>query len=625
MTTDPPPPNGLPCPACGLVLPAGLDPCPRCGRPARSAPTVTGIQATGPYRAGPAPTTPGSPAPPLRGSWPLGAEQDATTRYLCAAAHLDPAYGRSVIAEYLVEPTRAVPPSPGVDPVAVLREAVAARHRAKLRDGVLTVLLLVFLFLNPPLTVLWLIAAVSATVVLGRQQAEPGSGRGQQRTVLVLALLAGLAVASVVVLAGVPYLLLGLGLRGSVDGLIGGFVVGLLIVAVLLVDELVVHELARGRFRSGRFTADPDRLPPGWERSVRTLGVSSFGERLERVAAAERMRVGGRDLADVIVHRGWNPFLGAGVPVRDETLALPLEPADEDDGDGPVEPRPFTASDLEEHVVASVAELRRSGSLSPGHRFAGLTVRDQVLVPADRLVRNLAAPPVPGVLVDLEMPPAMHLGADFARRMADAPPEAARHYRCFRIEAWERDLVMSCYFAASTDQKTLYLEWTHCVLLPPREAFRSIDRPARTGPVLRGLLEAVRLPASAPARVVNLCHWFGRIRQRPGEVVPDRYGADLGLRELAADTASYSYLQDADAIRYIQIVEQVIFRAVSKFLSERGYSVVDVLEAARSNIVNNMTIQGGTFNNSAVGIGRTTQRTTDGKRRPPTQGKRGES
>ncbi|MGH3770726.1 MAG: hypothetical protein ACRDRW_04915, partial [Pseudonocardiaceae bacterium] len=51
---------------------------------------------------------------------------DGTTRYLCAAAHLDEEFCDQAIAEFLVEPVRAIPPSPGVDSAAVLREAVAA-------------------------------------------------------------------------------------------------------------------------------------------------------------------------------------------------------------------------------------------------------------------------------------------------------------------------------------------------------------------------------------------------------------------------------------------------------------------------------------------------------------------
>lgn len=75
---------------------------------------------------------------------------DGTTRYLCAAAHLDEEFCDEAIAECLVEPVRAIPPSPGVDSAAVLREAVAAQTRRRIRDGLLLALLVVLALVNPP-------------------------------------------------------------------------------------------------------------------------------------------------------------------------------------------------------------------------------------------------------------------------------------------------------------------------------------------------------------------------------------------------------------------------------------------------------------------------------------------
>jgi hypothetical protein len=88
---------------------------------------------------------------------------------------------------------------------------------------------------------------------------------------------------------------------------------------------------------------------------------------------------------------------------------------------------------------------------------------------------------------------------------------------------------------------------------------------------------------------------------------PARYGSGASLRELAADIGWHNYFQESDIIRYIRLVEQSIFRAVGDFLAERGYSVVDVLDLARTKISNSITISGGTFTGTAVGIGTTTQ------------------
>lgn len=88
------------------------------------------------------------------------AGRDDTTRYLCAAAHLDDGFADGAVKEYLVEPTRPVPDSPGLDAAAVLAEAVAARTRRKIRDIALIVLMLGFLFLAAiPVLVGWIVLA----------------------------------------------------------------------------------------------------------------------------------------------------------------------------------------------------------------------------------------------------------------------------------------------------------------------------------------------------------------------------------------------------------------------------------------------------------------------------------
>src|SRR5688572_23659195 len=94
--------------------------------------------------------------------------RDDTTRFLCGAAHRDEEFADSAIREYLVEATRSIPRSPGVNSGAVLREAVAARTRRKVRDGALLVLALVVLFAaSGTLLTAWLVVASIVAVGTG--------------------------------------------------------------------------------------------------------------------------------------------------------------------------------------------------------------------------------------------------------------------------------------------------------------------------------------------------------------------------------------------------------------------------------------------------------------------------
>lgn len=545
------------------------------------------------------PLTPGRSG--NNGGGPTG-PRDGTTRYLCAAAQLDQEFTDGAIGEYLVERVRAVPPSPGVDAAAVLREAVAARTRRRIRDGVLLGLLVLLAFVSPTTVIVWFVMALLGLSAVGAAQGH--------RRVVGLIIIGVLLVAVVVLLPSLLGVLSVLSLSyryGISTGISWGWLVvgtGLVIaiLGVLLADAIAVHTLVTERFRRETFVADHRRAAPSWERWIRGLGHQKFAAALHRVAAADAAGHSVTGDADVVVHRGVSPFVGAGKAYRPQTLALPLDPAD----DGRVPDR-IRVADLHAHVASAMNGLRTTSSLSPERRLEHLDKSEQVLVPADRLVANRAYEPL--LLPDLERPPLAHLPPATARQLAEWPREWARYYRCYRVESWERELTTSCYFYAGTDQNMLYLEWTHCVLPPIQHRFRSIDHTveAGSGPVGAAFAELLMLPATVLRRFRSVVHRFVPIHQRYGEVVPDRYGAEHSLRELAADAEVQTYFQSVDRIRYVKIIDATLFRAVGDFLAQHGYSDVEFQKFASATITNNtVNVTGGTHVGGTVGAGTVT-------------------
>jgi hypothetical protein len=361
-------------------------------------------------------------------------------------------------------------------------------------------------------------------------------------------------------------------------------------------------------FRRDRFDPDAHRAPSQWERMVRSLGHGFFRAELRRVARSDESSHAAAGQADVVVYRGSTPFIGAGKQVAHHVIALPLEPSeDESDAD----PVPISVNDLHRHVAESLAALRSPSSLSPGRRLEHLQQREQVLLPADRLLFNRSVQSQLPVLPDLSRPPLAHLPLGTARALAENPLEWARYYHCFRVESWDRDLTTSCYLHIGADQHMLYLEWTYCILFPVRERYRSIDRPAESPWTTfgRSLAELMTLPASAPARLRSVFRRRNMLVQRVGELVPDRYGAWRSIRELAADTETQTYFQDADTERYVNIMDRALVRAVGKFLEERGYSVVEFAQMANP-VINNYNVQGNVTNSFLGGGNRNVRMNT---------------
>lgn len=131
------------------------------------------------------PEIPVSPALPPRPrpatpSWSAPAPGDEATRYLCSAAHLDAAFTRRALKEFVFDEGRAPAPATGVDEVLVLRHALAARTRRLHRDIALVALIVVTLLVSVWTVAVWLVWGAGLQLLLagaGRGAAN-GSGNG---------------------------------------------------------------------------------------------------------------------------------------------------------------------------------------------------------------------------------------------------------------------------------------------------------------------------------------------------------------------------------------------------------------------------------------------------------------
>jgi hypothetical protein len=227
-----------------------------------------------------------------------------------------------------------------------------------------------------------------------------------------------------------------------------------------------------------------------------------------------------------------------------------------------------------------------------------------VLVSAEQLLTHNGVPPYSTVLPSLAHEPLRAIPVGEARTVAEDPEEAARYYRCYRVEAWDRDLTPSCFVHFGTDQRTLFLERVHCLLMPLGDDVREIDRPAwPLAPLVDSLLELVVLPTTVFRRGRTVLRRFRPIPQRPGEVDPGRYGAAVSLRELAAGRNCQQYFQHADAVRYRRVIDSVLQRAIGEYLEERGYSVVEFQRAFNPTIND---FRNASISQSAFGHGATT-------------------
>ncbi|HSV64456.1 MAG TPA: hypothetical protein VLJ59_00930 [Mycobacteriales bacterium] len=553
------------------------------------------------------------PQPPQGVAPGAGDYRDDTTRYLCAATHLSSRYADAAIREFLVEPTRPVPPSPGVDAAAVLSEAVAARTRRKLRDSAVVLLFIPLLFTAPvSLLVFWFVVGL-LILMAERSQAGP-TGSGRLRIRLNINSVAGVGTA--VVLGGV---IIGRGGLSAISGsssqyqdylppqshtaqYVVALFLALAILGILVSDRLSVWSLLTKRFRRYLGTAGPGPWTDHRPRQIHDFSPKMFMEQLKRYRTMPDDGVAAEAHTPLIVYRDYTPFVGAGQELNSWSSAVTLTKLPDDEQ--PPDNRKLTTAALYKRVREELADLSRSTPLTPGRRLHDLKVFGQVIVSADELIDHLSDPRARTFLVGPDSPPSASVPAADAEALKLDAQEWARYYLCFQVETWDRDLVVSVYLHMAVDERTLYIEWTPCVLMPVPRAYQRIDT-LRTGqwrPFGQALLKFLGLPATLPRRVAHTLKLIRPIRTDRGIINPDRYGSLYSLRELAADKNVQNYFQRADVDRYLKILESRYILAVSRILREFGYSSHE-FEQQAAVVVNQHTIFNGSNINAPVVVG----------------------
>ncbi|MFS8096142.1 AbrB family transcriptional regulator [Lentzea alba] len=549
----------------------------------------------------PAATT-GSDSPQLR---------DDTTRFLCGAAHRDEEFADSAIREYLVESTRSIPRSPGVNAGAVLREAVAGRTRRKVRDSLLLVLAIVVLFAASGMLLGgWLLVAMTVALAAGGRF---GLKRARQpaphaRGPLVLGAIAS-AIALFFVLYKVSDELSGSSAyrryyeeyeSESSAGLAIAIIGIALIFAVLLADRVVTWLLVTKSFRRAHFrTSAPEEELWRNEWKFRRLGHSNYAEALALYPVEDNESEPQQE-AQVIVYHGYRPFVGSGTMFEPWSMALPLKPAEDKKYEG------FTLPELYEHITAELLKTGRSPSLSPGHRLRGLKTGDRVVVSSVELIDHIEDDETRIILPDKDHSPETQVDRSVVDGLITRPMEWMRYFRSFEVETWDRDVVISAYLTFGLDEEMLYAEWTPCILHPIQSRHRDIDvLPEQSmQPFIEALVDLLRFPASLPKRFATAVNWMNPIHQAEGTFVAARYGATVSLRELVSENQVDNYFQLTDVERYIKVLESRLLRTMGEFLQSKGVSVTEFMEQAMQVTNNNVHITGPVISSNIATAGK---------------------
>lgn len=377
-----------------------------------------------------------------------------------------------------------------------------------------------------------------------------------------------------------------------------------LVFAVLLLDRNITWMLVTKSFRRAHFrTSEPAEGLWRNEWKIRQLGHSNYAEALALYPVEDSSEPDDPESAQVIVYRGYRPFVGSGVMFEPWSMALPLKPA-EDKSDAPLPG--FTLPELYEHITNELVKTGRSPSLSPGHRLRELRTGDRVVISSVELIDHVDDPEARIVLPDKDHPPRTTASRSVVDVLIAKPMEWMRYFRSFQVETWDRDVVVSAYLTFGLDDEMLYVEWTPCILHPIEARHRKIDvLPEQSlRPFGEAVLDLLKFPVTLPRRFATAVGWMSPIRQAEGTFVAERYGAATSLRELASESQVDNYFQLTDVERYIKVLESRLLRTMGEFLESKGISVTEFMEQAMQVTNNNVHITGPVISSNIATAGK---------------------
>jgi hypothetical protein len=483
------------------------------------------------------------------------ADQDAT-RYVCAAAHVDPDYAHRVVRELLVAEHRLPVPHPSLDLLTVARHAIAARARRLYRDAAIVIILALAVGVAGWSVVAWYAALAGLWLILRATRRED-AGPVARDVGLLVALVWGFAAVVLVALTATTTDPFGLREAWHVSKPTGtdiavrvGAPVAALVCCWLAVlgEEIAAYVTVAERLRRDRFT--PGRwlsAEPSWaQHALAVLGERLADGRLEHHPVADPA----------------NPFIGAGRQVLRRRWLIELGPA-------AGRSAPFDVADLLDRIGERLAE--GFGPLDPAD-------------PSDKggqvIVDDCAISTVPAL--------ATRAAGNEVRLLADAPDAARRGsgprlFRRVRIGADPAGLTVTGFINATAGAGLLQVELYGHVLGPIAHRYRVPDRAAPFNGAA-GLTCAVRAARKLPDAVFKAPRGVVRtaadpIRRRRHRALLGRAaetgltvtaGASFDLREAVAAKAGTDRFADEDANLYLAVIERRVREELRPLLPKGG-------------------------------------------------------
>ena len=540
--------------------------------------------------------------PPQQIQSPIRSDKQETTRYLCAAGHLDEGFQDYVMRNVIYEDHKALGESYGVDMQTVVSWCKAGINRIMIRDWILTgllALLIISYFIQLIRVIGGLFQAASNTI------SSPFSG-GLSVVTLVLSVFSFVPITIALIIGYNVEKWVKRRWPKSLPGVVS-YVLILISCFMLLA---ATSSMATLIYISIWLTIFIELCVRYYGGSVKRLRKNAFNPQdkpahlnfeLER-KLQENFLTGQRN---VIAYSGLKPFAGGGVYKDGWSIVTDTSKGSLDSSASISKrvyktPLPFRISEL-------YAQIERD--------MQGLGLKDVLEIEGKIYVRGQYLPEHPDFFNSNAQRPATSVRPELVEYIKDHPEEDVRYYQCLRFNFWRGEMIFTVFLRFVQQGKDLFTEVNYLLLPPMDPDYYWIDKRENT-PVLSGFWMLYKLSLDTPLQT-----WLGApyrllrgyrysaLQRKNARIAQNwpafDYGANTSLRQYASDDRYHLFFQWIDQQMYLRVAEKQILQSVCNFLEAHQIDTDEFTQREQSIINNNTTnnnsnTYNGPVNNSGI-------------------------
>ncbi len=498
-----------------------------------------------------------------------------TTRYLCAAAHLDEKFRRYVLRTIIGEEHRAIGETYGVDIVPVLKVSYAAQQRTFIRDCILFVILALLIITTGFSIISALGAMHAATTALPSITTSPFAPN-PYANLLSSFLTTTFSIAAVIFLF---FYSLGVLIVSLLARLFSSRIRP---ATIFLLVFLVFYWYAIPFFLASWIVVAIERTMRFYGIDARRLKKNVFNPgslphplnpQVEQKARAVFQPQDG----NVVVYSGPSPFAGAGIRLGGKSFSIDITKSE---AGTILKPKAFQLDEIYTAVADALKDLNLEGS---SQLCGTVQFGDKLYVNGQDIRNDMRFLPEPFAR------PYNTIDERLIEQLMLNPTQSIRYYKCIRLTSWKEEVILSIFYRFVMIANSLYVEIDYLLLPPLKESYHEIDLFESTFTIQKvwniardAFSSTAELWLSSPAKVYK--HLFatqiqGQELKRDGLWIKDNPGFDYGsrtsLREMASDDHYHRYFQYLDKEMAVKLIENQLLESVVAFLDSRNIDTAD--------------------------------------------------